>query len=437
MKTYFPNIQKIQHDTKNKNSLSYQYYDPTKKILGKTMADHLRIAVCAWHTFNWHGNDIFGEGTFQRPWLQSTDPMQRAHDKIDALFEFLNKLGVSYFTFHDHDLAPEWKTLKESNASLSKIAEYISKKMQENKKKLLWGTANLFSNRRYMSGASTNPDPEVFAYAVGQVKAALETTQFLGGENYVFWGGREGYDYLMNTDMVKETNQLARFFSMLVDYKHKIGFKGTFLIEPKPCEPTKHQYDYDTATVFAFLAKHGLEKEFKVNIEVNHATLAGHSFEHEIATAFAYDIFGSVDANQGDPQLGWDTDQFPTDIPTLSRAMYFILKNGGFKTGGFNFDTKVRRQSIDEMDLLHAHIGGIDALAKSLLVAAKWIEEKTLEKQVISRYQDWDSKFGKEILAGKQDVESLSEHIIKKNIEPKPRSGQQEKIENELWKSLF
>jgi xylose isomerase len=410
--------------------ITYHYYKPQQKVLGKTMEEHLRMAVCFWHTFCWHGNDIFGEGTFERPWLQAADSMQRAEERIQAGFEFIEKLGLKFFTFHDRDVAPEGKNLQESNAHLQKTAVSIAKQMDKTKIKLLWGTANLFSHKRYMAGAATNPNPEVFAYAVAQVKQVFDITHQLGGANYVLWGGREGYDTLLNTDLKREQDQYARFLSLLVDYKHKIGFKGALLIEPKPCEPTKHQYDYDSATVFAFLQKHGLEKEFKMNIEANHATLAGHSFAHEVAYAFANDIFGSIDANQGDPQLGWDTDQFPTNLNDTVQAMYLILKNGGFVTGGFNFDTKLRRQSIDLEDMFLAHASGIETLARALLSAAKLIEEKQLEDFVAKRYSNWKTGMGVEIMNKKMDFEKIATHALQENLNPQPVSGKQELLES-------
>lgn len=400
------------------------------------MEEHLRLAVCAWHNFVWSGHDIFGENAFVRSWHAETDPMKQAIQRLDALFEFVEKLNVPYFTFHDRDIAPEGGNLQQSNDNLQRIADLTAEKMQATGKKLLWGTANLFSHRRYIAGAATNPDPDVFVYAVAQVKKALEVTQQLNGENYVFWGGREGYETLINTDMKQEAEQLARFFHMIVDYKHKIGFKGEFLIEPKPCEPTKHQYDYDTATVYAFLQKYGLEKEFKVNIEGNHATLAGHSFSHEVAYAYANDIFGSIDANIGDPQLGWDMDYFPIDLTDLTQVLYVMLMNGGFGKGGFNFDTKVRRQSISEDDLFYGHVGAIDNLAKALLNAAKLIEQADLKTFVDQRYAGWQSELGKDIMSGKYDVESIASHVHEKQLSPEPKSGRQEMLQNMINRAL-
>lgn len=430
---YFDDIHPIQYQgPQSKDPLSYRYYDPKRVILGKTMQAHLRMAVCAWHTFCWQGEDIFGQPTFDRPWLRTADPIKRAEEKVNALFEFVEKLGLPFFTFHDHDLAPEGKTLKESHENLNKIADLIEKNMQRTGIKLLWGTANAFSHRRYMSGASTNPDPHVFAYACAQVKQALDVTHRLNGENYVLWGGREGYDSLLNTNLKQELDQYGRFMSLLVEYKHKIGFQGLLLIEPKPCEPTKHQYDYDCGHVFAFLQKYGLEKEFKVNIEANHATLAKHSFEHEVAYACAQGIFGSIDANRGDPQLGWDTDQFPIDIKECTMVLYFILKSGGFTSGGFNFDTKLRRQSIDLADLFHAHISGIDTLARALINTEKMLQDDFIGTAIKGRYAEWESPLGQEILSGRSSFETIAEKALREEMNPQPRSGRQELLENQL-----
>ncbi len=357
--------------------LSFKVYEPDRLVLGKRMEDHLRIAVCLWHSFNWPGSDVFGMGTFDRPWLSpDVDPMTAANNKVEAAFEFLSKLGVPYFCFHDRDVAPEGSSFKETRANLETVVDQIEGHMSATGLKLLWGTANLFSHPRYAAGAATNPDPDVFAYAAAQVKVMLEATHRLGGANYVLWGGREGYETLLNTDLAREETQFARFLEMVAEHKRQIGFKGTLLIEPKPQEPTKHQYDYDCATVHGFLVRHGLDGEYKVNIEANHATLAGHSFHHEVAYATANGIFGSIDANRGDYQNGWDTDQFPNSVDELSLALYEIVKSGGFTTGGFNFDAKLRRQSMDRTDLFHGHIGGIDTLARALLVAADMIENQ-------------------------------------------------------------
>ncbi|HEY2629276.1 MAG TPA: xylose isomerase, partial [Usitatibacter sp.] len=344
----------------------YKWYKPEKKVLGRPMGDHLRFAVCYWHSFVWPGLDPFGGETFNRPWhAPGGNPMKQAHQKADAAFELFRLVQAPFFTFHDRDIAPEGASLRESNKNVRIIGEVFEKKMAKSGVKLLWGTANLFSNRRFMSGAATNPDPEVFAYAAAQVKNVLELTHELKGENYVLWGGREGYETLLNTDVARELDQLGRFLNLVVEHKHKIGFKGLILIEPKPGEPTKHQYDYDVSTVYGFLKRYGLEKEVKVNIEQNHALLAGHSFEHEIAMAQALGIFGSLDMNRGDEQLGWDTDQFPNNLPQIALALYHVLRGGGFTSGGLNFDSKVRRQSIDPDDLVVAHASAMDLCARA------------------------------------------------------------------------
>lgn len=432
---YFPNIPKIQYKGKESTDpFSFKYYDPTKQIVGKTMEEHLRIAVCFWHTFCWQGADVFGDPTMQREWLQGKDPMEIAKNKVDAAFEFMEKLGTPFFCFHDRDISPYGKTLQESNDNLSRVAEWIQEKMAQTGKKLLWGTAQLFAHPRFMSGAATNPDPEVFAYAAGQLKHALDVTHQLGGENYVLWGGREGYETLLNTDMSKELDQYGKFLSLLAEYKHKIGFKGALLIEPKPCEPTIHQYDYDCAHVYAFLQRYGLEKEYKVNIEVNHAILARHTFSHEVAYALTTGIFGSIDANEGDYLRGWDTDQFPLHIPEYTHVIYLLLQNGGFKTGGFNFDTKLRRQSIDIEDLFYAHILGIDTLARALENGAALLENKRLQAPLQERYAGWNGPMGKKIGAA-ATFEEIAE--LGKSVDPKPRSGKQEFLESILNNSVL
>ncbi len=429
MTDYFPKVGKIAYkQDDSRDLLAFHHYNPDEIILNKTMREHCRFAVCYWHTFCWQGNDSFGSPVFDRAWFNEAAPMKRAMMKADAAFEFFKKLGVDFFTFHDRDIAPEGDTIKESNKNLMEVAEKISKKMSDNNIQLLFGTANLFSHPRYLAGAATNPDPEVFAHACAQVKTALDVTHQLNGCNYVLWGGREGYETLLNTDLVKESEQLARFLQLVVDYKHKIGFKGDLLIEPKPCEPTKHQYDFDTATVFAFLQKFNLEKEFKVNIEGNHATLAGHSFEHEIAYAFANNLFGSIDANSGDPQLGWDTDQFPIDVSTATRILYVILQNGGFVNGGFNFDTKIRRQSIDNKDLFYGHINAMDTLARGLKNAARIIQDNRIAENLANRYQDWQSDMAQDFLS-RMDLTSIAQLAEENNINPEPHSGKQEYLE--------
>lgn len=429
---FFTNVDKIKYEGENStNPFAFRYYDENQVVLGKTMKEHLRFAACYWHNFCWPGSDIFGGGTIDRPWISPFgDQLAHAEQKAKVAFEFFEKLGVPYFCFHDTDIAPEGDTLAESHNNVSHIVDIFEKEMERTGTKLLWGTANLFSNPRYCAGGSTNPDPEVFAYAAAQVKHVLEATHRLGGENYVLWGGREGYDTLLNTDYKQETEQYARFLKMVIEHKHKIGFKGTILIEPKPQEPTKHQYDYDTATVAGFLHKHGLENEVKVNIEANHATLAGHSFHHEVAVACAEGIMGSIDANRGDMQNGWDTDQFPNDVAECTLVMYEILKAGGLGNGGFNFDTKIRRQSTERDDLFHGHIGGMDVMAKSLLNAAKLIEDAPLSDFVEKRYAGWKGDLGQSILSGDANLESLSKLVLEKNINPTQVSGRQELLEN-------
>ena len=404
--------------------LTFKVYQPDRAVLGKRMEDHLRIAVCLWHSFNWPGSDVFGVGTFDRPWLDpKLEPMAAARQKLDAAFEFIVKLGVPFFCFHDRDVAPEGRSFAETRTNLETIVDEIAGHMERTAARLLWGTANLFSHPRYAAGAATNPDPEVFAYAAAQVKLMLEATHRLGGANYVLWGGREGYETLLNTDLAREEAQLARFLTLAAEHKHRIGFKGTLLIEPKPQEPTKHQYDYDVATVLGFLGRHDLADEYRVNIEVNHATLAGHSFHHEVALAVATGIFGSVDVNRGDYQNGWDTDQFPNSVDELSLALYEILRSGGFTTGGFNFDTKLRRQSLDRTDLFHAHIGGIDTLARALLVAADMVESGTLERHRAARYAGWDSGLGADIASGGLSLEDLASRVESDGMDPRPAIG--------------
>jgi xylose isomerase len=414
------------------NPLAFRWYNPKRKVMGKTMAEHLRFAVCYWHTLCWPGTDPFGGETFMRPWHKAGDPMQAARAKADVMFETLRLLGVDYFTFHDLDIAPEGKSLKEFNANVTAIAKVLEGKMAKTGKKLLWGTANMFSNRRFMAGAATNPDPDVFAYCAAQVKHCMDVTKGLGGENYVMWGGREGYETLLNTDIGRELKQAGRFLSLVVEYKHKIGFKGPILIEPKPKEPSKHQYDYDVATVYGMLKAYGLEKDVKLNIEQNHAILAGHSFEHEIALAAALGIFGSLDINRGDNLLGWDTDQFAMNVPEMALAMVELLKAGGFTTGGLNFDAKIRRQSIDPDDLLHAHVGSMDACARSLLIAAKMLKDGKLERAVAKRYAKWDEPHNRAMLEGRESLDKIAARVIKSGVDPRPKSGRQEYLESIL-----
>jgi xylose isomerase len=420
------------------DGLRYRVYDPDRIVAGKRMEDHLRIAVCYWHSFNWPGSDVFGAGTFDRPWLTvGRDPMEAAFQKQDAAFEFVSKLGVPYYCFHDVDMAPEGATLAQSKANLDVLIERAAQKQAETGVKLLWGTANLFSHPRYAAGAATNPNPDVFAYAAAQVRNMLEATHRLGGENYVLWGGREGYETLLNTRLGQEADQLARFLHMVVEHKNKIGFKGMLLLEPKPQEPTKHQYDYDCATVLGFLERYDLIGEYFVNIEVNHATLGGHSFHHEVSVALDGGIFGSVDANRGDAQNGWDTDQFPNSVEELSLAVYEILRHGGFTSGGFNFDTKLRRQSMDRTDLFHGHIGGIDTLARSLLVAEGMLRDGALENARETRYAGWKGERGQRIMGGGVSLESLADEVVSTGLSPHAVSGRQEFLENEVNRLIW
>ncbi len=410
------------------NPLAYRFYNKDELVMGKRMEDHIRPAVAYWHTFAWEGGDPFGGRTFDRPWYDKG--LEGAKIKADVAFELFDLLDAPFFCFHDADVAPEGATLKESNKNLRTITDIFAKKMQSSRTKLLWGTANLFSNRRYMAGAATNPDPYVFAYAAGQVKQMLEITHELGGANYVLWGGREGYETLLNTRIKQEQDQAARFLSLVIDHAKKIGFKGQLLIEPKPQEPTKHQYDYDVATVYGFLKTYGLEKEVKVNIEVGHAFLAGHSFEHELAVAGGLGILGSVDANRNDLQSGWDTDQFPNNPGEMALAFYQILKAGGLGKGGFNFDAKVRRQSIEPVDLLYGHVGGLDVLARGLKAAAAMIEDGTFDRAQDARYAGWNEKGAAAMLKGDRTLEQIAQWVEADNINPEPRSGQQEYLEN-------
>ncbi|MCW2476676.1 MULTISPECIES: xylose isomerase [unclassified Symbiopectobacterium] len=438
MPTYFEQIERVRYEGRGTtNPFAFRHYNPDQEILGKRMSEHLRFAVAYWHTFCWNGADMFGVGSFERPWQASGDPLGLAKQKADIAFEFFQKLNVPYYCFHDVDIAPEGSSLNDYLYNFQTIVDKFAEKQQQTGVKLLWGTANCFTHPRYAAGAATNPDPEIFAWAATQVFSAMNATQKLGGENYVLWGGREGYETLLNTDLRQEREQIGRFMQMVVEHKHKIGFQGTLLIEPKPQEPTKHQYDYDVATVYGFLKQFGLEKEIKVNIEANHATLAGHTFHHEIATAIALGIFGSVDANRGDPQLGWDTDQFPNSVEENALIMYEILKAGGFTTGGLNFDAKVRRQSTDRYDLFHAHIGAMDTLALSLKVAARMLEDDKLNQWVAKRYAGWNGELGQQILQGKLSLEQLAKHVHAKQLAPKHQSGHQEMLENLINDYLY
>ena len=429
MKEFFPKIKSIPYEgPKSRKSLAYKHYNPKEKILGKTMEEHLRFAVCYWHSFKGGGADMFGPGTMDRNYNKPSDPMEAAQWTMRAAFEFFTKLGVKFWCFHDRDIAPEADNLAETNKRLDEIVKLAKKLQRDTGVKCLWGTANLFSHPRYMAGAATNPSPAVFAHAAAQVKKAMEVTKELGGKGYVFWGGREGYDTLLNTNMKRELDHLATFLHMAVAYKKKIGFRGQFYIEPKPKEPTKHQYDFDAGNCLAFLLNYGLEKDLKFNIEANHATLATHTFQHELEFSVANNMLGSVDANRGDLFLGWDTDQFATDLYDTVLAMYTILRGGGFKTGGLNFDAKLRRQSVDPVDLFYGHIGGMDAFARGLKVAAKMINDGKFEKFVKNRYSGWDKAFGKKIESGKATFAQLEKYTLQ-NGEPAIQSGRQEMLE--------
>lgn len=435
---YFPDVEPIRYEGPASDSpLAFRHYDADKIILGKPMREHLRMAACYWHTFVWPGSDVFGAGTFKRPWQHAGDPMELAIGKAAAAFEFFSKLGIDYYCFHDTDVAPEGNSLKEYRNHFAQMIDHLERHQEQSGIKLLWGTANCFSNPRFAAGAASNPDPEVFACAAAQVFSAMNATQRLKGSNYVLWGGREGYETLLNTDLKREREQLGRFMRMVVEHKYKIGFKGDLLIEPKPQEPTKHQYDYDSATVFGFLQQFGLEKEIKVNIEANHATLAGHSFHHEVATAVSLGIFGSIDANRGDPQNGWDTDQFPNSVEEMTLVTYEILKAGGFGNGGFNFDSKVRRQSLDEVDLFHGHVGAMDVLALSLERAAAMVQNDQLQRLKDQRYAGWQQPFGQSVLAGEFNLQTLAEHAFANELNPQAVSGRQEMLENVVNRFIY
>jgi xylose isomerase len=412
------------------SEFAFRVYSKDHLVLNKRMEDWLRPAVCYWHSFSSAGGDMFGSGTLPRPWQTGDVTPQMAEEKLEAAFDFMVRLGLPYFTFHDADVMPTTHELRTYIRSLRDIEEAIAQRMAATGLKLLWGTANLFNHPRFAAGAATSPDPEVFAYAAAQVRCCLETTHRLGGENYVLWGGREGYDTLLNTDLAREVDHYARFLTMVVEHKHRIGFGGTILIEPKPFEPTKHQYDRDVDAVYAFLQRYGLEKEVKVNIEVNHAVLAGLDFEHEVAAASMYGILGSLDINRGDPRSGWDTDQFPNNAQDLVPAMLQLLENGGLGTGGFNFDAKLRRQSVDPADLYLAHIGGMDTLARALLAAAKIVEAGDLKRLRDERYQGWSTDLGRRIDAGSYSLAELADHAVESRLDPKPRSGKQELAES-------
>lgn len=433
---YFSNIKKVNYEgAKSKNPFAFKHYNPQEIVLGKTMEEHLRCSVAYWHTFTGEGTDPFGSATMLRPWNQLTG-MDKAKARVEAAFEFFEKMNIPFFAFHDRDIAPEGETLQETNKNLDIIVGMIKEYMKTSKAKLLWNTANMFSHPRFVHGAATTCNADVFAYCAAQVKKALETGKELGAQNYVFWGGREGYETLLNTDLALELDNLARFFHMAVEYAKEIGFTGQFLIEPKPKEPTKHQYDFDAQTVLSFLSKYGLKEYFKMNIEANHATLAGHSFQHELRFSRINGVLGSVDANQGDMLLGWDTDEFPTDLYETTLAMYEILKNGGLGSGGLNFDAKPRRGSFEPEDLFLAHIAGMDSFAKGLKVASKLIEDQVFEKIIEERYSSFREGIGLEIISGRANFHTLEEYALQN----KPiinKSGRQEQIKSLLNQYLL
>jgi len=426
---FFNDIGRIPFEGPDSTShLAFRHYDPGEEILGKPLSEHLRFAAAWWHSFAWPGGDPFGGQTFQRPWFGDT--LTDAKLKADVAFEMFEALGVPYFCFHDADIRPEGESHAQNAAHLQAMVDYIGPKMESVGTRLLWGTANLFSHRRFMAGAATNPDPAVYAFSAATVKTCMDATLALNGENYVLWGGREGYETLLNTHIGREDAQAGRFLHQVVEYKHKIGFQGAILIEPKPQEPTKHQYDYDVATVWGFLKRHGLEHEVKVNIEQGHAILAGHSFEHEIALAGALGIFGSIDMNRNDYQSGWDTDQFPNNTPEVALAYYMILRAGGFTSGGTNFDAKLRRQSLDPEDLLAAHVGGMDVCARGFKAAARMMEDGALEQALAERYAGWDGELGRSLLDGSTGLADIAARVEADDINPQPKSGRQEILEN-------
>lgn len=418
------------------NPLAYRFYNAEQVVMGRPLAEHLRFAVAYWHSLVMNGTDPFGGPTIERPWF-SGEPMAAARQKADAAFELFRVLDLPFFTFHDRDIVAEGASLQETLANLHTLADYLGDKMGSYKTRLLWGTANLFSHPRFMAGAATNPDPEVFAWSATTVKHCMDVTQQLGGSNYVLWGGREGYETLLNTNLKQEAQQFGRFLSLVVEYKHRIGFTGQILLEPKPKEPTAHQYDFDVATVYGFLKQFGLENEVRVNIEANHATLAGHTFEHEIATAASLGILGSLDMNRGDALLGWDTDQFPNDLLSTTMAMYHVIKAGGMGMGGLNFDAKVRRQSFTPEDLIEAHVGGVDLCARAFLLAAKLIEDGEYDQLLAERYAGWQSSDAQAILSGGKTLDRIAADAEASSINPQPRSGRQERLENLLARKLF
>jgi len=434
---FFPNVERIEFlGTASTDPLSYQYYDKDRMVLGKRMEDHLRMAVCYWHTLCWDGFDIFGAGTFDRPWHKPKDPREAADLKMAAAFEFFQKLDLPFYCFHDVDVVQPSPTPTELSENLKRAADHLAAYQEKSGRRLLWGTANLFSNPRYAAGGLTNPDPDVAACAIKQIRDCLNVTHTLGGENYVLWGGREGYDTLLNTDLKRERGNFGRFLRMVVAHKHKIGFKGKILIEPKPHEPMYHQYDFDTATIHGFLSEFDLLGEVHVNIEPNHATLSGHSFAHEIATAVSLGMMGSIDINCGNYQNGWDTDQFNLDTRDITLALLELLPSGGLDTGGFNFDAKVRRQSSNATDLFHGHVGGVDALARALLSAERAIQAGALAEFKRGRYEGWSQSLGKEMLADGATLDSVADLVSDRGIDGSHTSGRQEYLENLVSRSL-
>ncbi|NVK46440.1 MAG: xylose isomerase [Rhodobacteraceae bacterium] len=428
MTEFFKDIPQIAYEgPTSTNEFAFKHYNPDEVVMGKRMEDHLRFAVAYWHSFAYEGGDPFGGRTFDRPWFG--EGMEKAKMKADVAFEMFDILQAPFFCFHDLDVRPEGASFAESKRNLEEIVDYFAEKMEGSKTKLLWGTANLFTNRRFMAGSATNPDPDVFAYSAATIKSCMDATIKLGGQNYVLWGGREGYETLLNTDLGKEADQAAKMLEMVVDYKHKMGWDGAILVEPKPQEPSKHQYDFDVATVYGFLKRYGLENEVKMNIEQGHAILAGHSFEHELALAASLGILGSIDMNRNDYQSGWDTDQFPNAPHEVALAYYEVLKAGGFTTGGTNFDARIRRQSLDAEDLILAHVGGMDMCARGLKAAAAMLEDGRLEDARTSRYADWDTPVNAEMLKH-GDLDSIQARVLAEDINPEPRSGRQERLEN-------
>ncbi|MFY8196265.1 xylose isomerase [Novosphingobium sp. B1] len=428
---YFDEFATVRYEGPESTSdLAYRFYDKDRVVFGKRMEDYLRFAVCMWHTFCWPGSDVFGAGTFDRPWLNGPQDENAARAKREAALAFVEKLDLPFYCFHDVDVMAPAESIGEFRASFARAVDHLEELQAQHGRKLLWGTANLFGHPRYLAGAATSPRPEVYAWGASQVRDALEATHRLGGSNYVLWGGREGYDTILNTDLKTEQENFGRFLSLVVEHKHKIGFAGTILIEPKPHEPTKHQYDFDTQTVYGFLKRFGLENEVKVNIEANHATLSGHTFEHEIAMAGALGVFGSIDANRGDPQNGWDTDQFPNSVEELTLACIEIERAGGFTDGGFNFDAKVRRQSVDAADLFHGHIGGVDVIAKALLRAEAIIADGRIDAFRAERYAGWNGELGATIR--QSSLAEIADLAVAQNLKPAPVSGRQEWLENML-----